>query len=99
MATSPKAPTTINPVAELFHLLPPSEAYAAFRAAHHAPAPSVEEVELPAALGRTLARDVTSPIDLPAFPRSTVDGYAVRAADTFGSSDAQPAYLELAGES
>lgn len=99
MAAKYEAPTSINPVAELFHLLPPSEAYAAFRAALPVPAPLVEEVELSSALGRTLARDTTSPIDLPAFPRSTVDGYAVRAADTFGSSDAQPSYLELAGES
>ncbi|HZY43226.1 MAG TPA: gephyrin-like molybdotransferase Glp, partial [Anaerolineae bacterium] len=36
---------------------------------------------------------------LPSFPRSTMDGYAVRAADTFGASEALPAYLKVIGES
>src|SRR4051794_10673913 len=57
-----------------------------------------ESVDLGAAGGRVLAREVRSPIDLPEFPRAVVDGYAVRAADTFGASSAQPAYLQLAGE-
>jgi molybdopterin molybdotransferase len=39
-----------------------------------------------------------SPEDLPAFRRSTVDGYAVRAADTFGASESLPAYLTVVGE-
>jgi molybdopterin molybdotransferase len=50
------------------------------------------------ALGRLTSRAVFSPIPLPPFPRSTVDGYAVRAADTFGASDGLPAYLRLIGE-
>lgn len=53
---------------------------------------------LPAAWGRVLAADVQSADDVPSFDRSTVDGYAVRAADTFGSSEAQPAYLLLNGD-
>ena len=40
---------------------------------------------------------VTAPHPLPGFPRSTVDGYAVRAADTYGVSDGLPGYLEVAG--
>jgi molybdopterin molybdotransferase len=40
---------------------------------------------------------VIAPGPLPGFPRSTVDGYAVRAADTYGVSDGLPGYLELAG--
>jgi molybdopterin molybdotransferase len=40
---------------------------------------------------------VTAPGPLPGFPRSTVDGYAVRAADTYGVSDGLPGYLDLAG--
>ena len=47
---------------------------------------------------RLLARDVMSSIDLPGFARSTMDGYAVRAVDTFGTSDALPALLTIAGE-
>ncbi|NMC27336.1 MAG: molybdopterin molybdotransferase MoeA [Syntrophomonadaceae bacterium] len=47
---------------------------------------------------RVLASDITSPEDMPAFDRSTVDGYAVRAADTFGSSESLPGMLSLTGE-
>ena len=50
------------------------------------------------ALGRVTACSVHSAIPLPTFPRSTVDGYAVRASDTFGVSDSLPAYLRLIGE-
>ncbi|MBI3910566.1 MAG: molybdopterin molybdotransferase MoeA [Armatimonadetes bacterium] len=57
-----------------------------------------ESVSLFAAAGRVLARDVVAPIDLPEFPRTVVDGYAVRAADTFGASASLPAYLNLVGE-
>jgi molybdopterin molybdotransferase len=50
------------------------------------------------ALGRVTAESICSPIPLPPFPRSTVDGYAVRAADTFGASESLPAYLNVIGE-
>jgi molybdopterin molybdotransferase len=50
------------------------------------------------ALGRVTASPVTAPHPLPEFPRSTVDGYAVRAADTYGASEGLPAYFTLAGE-
>lgn len=50
------------------------------------------------ALGRVTAESICSPIPLPPFPRSTVDGYAVRAADTFGASESLPAYLRVIGE-
>ncbi|PPF87130.1 molybdopterin molybdenumtransferase MoeA [Clavibacter michiganensis] len=45
---------------------------------------------------RVLARDVTSPLDLPPFRNSQMDGYAVRAADLAGASDAHPAALRIA---
>lgn len=57
-----------------------------------------ETVRIEAALGRVLAEEVRSPVDLPAFDRGIVDGYAVRAADTFGASAGLPAYLTLIGE-
>ena len=60
--------------------------------------PAVEEVASAEALGRVLARDIVAPEDLPGFERSSMDGYAVRASDTFGASEGLPAYLELAGE-
>ena len=49
-------------------------------------------------LGRVLAEDVKSPVDLPGFDRAIMDGFAVRAQDTFGASPSAPAYLRLAGE-
>ncbi len=49
-------------------------------------------------LGRVTAETIYSPIPMPPFPRSTVDGYAVRAADTFGASEGLPAYMRVIGE-
>jgi molybdopterin molybdotransferase len=57
----------------------------------------VEAVPLDEALGRTPAGGVLAPHDLPGFARSTVDGFAVRAADTFGASEGLPSYLEVLG--
>jgi len=58
----------------------------------------VEEVSLEKALRRVLAEDLLSPEDLPHFSRATMDGYAVRARDTFGSSPTMPGILEVVGE-
>src|SRR4030043_844724 len=49
-------------------------------------------------LGRVTAESICSPLHLPSFTRSTVDGYAVRATDTFGASESLPAYLKVIGE-
>ena len=57
-----------------------------------------EEVELAAAPGRVLAQDLPAPETVPAFPRASMDGYAVRAGDTFGASPGLPQYLEITGE-
>ena len=57
-----------------------------------------ETVPYSEALGRVLAEDITAEEYVPDFDRSTVDGYACRAADTFGCSDAIPAILTVAGE-
>lgn len=63
-----------------------------------APVAAVETVSLAAAMGRVLAEDITATEYVPDFNRSTVDGYAVRARDTFGCTDAIPAILPLQGE-
>lgn len=63
-----------------------------------APLGRVEPLGLLDALDRVTAEDLRSPVDLPAFARSTMDGFAVRAADTYGASEGLPAYLELCGE-
>ena len=83
---------------EFLTLLPPLVALEKILAQLPPAAPAVEQVPSPAALGRILVEDILSPESLPAFPRSTVDGYAVHAADTYGASDSLPAYLSLAGE-
>ena len=62
------------------------------------PLMQTETVSLSAAMGRTLAEDIAATEYVPDFDRSTVDGYAVRARDTFGCTDAIPAILPLQGE-
>lgn len=57
-----------------------------------------ETVSLEEALGRVLAEDISAREYVPDFNRSTVDGYALRARDTFGCSDAIPAILPVKGE-
>lgn len=59
--------------------------------------PASESCDLESSLGRFLAADIVSPEQVPPFPRSTMDGYAVRAQDTFGASEGNPAYLDLTG--
>ena len=82
---------------ELFNVLTPRDAFA--RLAPYLRGPrSVERVRTEDGLGRVLAEDLHSPGSLPTFRRSTMDGYAVRAADTFGSSEALPAYLSVIDE-
>jgi molybdopterin molybdotransferase len=56
-------------------------------------------VEILACVGRVLAEDVRSQVDVPGFARSAMDGYAVRGEDTFGASDYDPLSLGLVGES
>jgi putative molybdopterin biosynthesis protein len=50
------------------------------------------------ALGCALATDVMSPIDVPPFDRSNVDGFAVRSADLASAGEATPARLVLNDE-
>src|SRR5438105_15721064 len=82
---------------ELFNVRTPPQALDVLL--QHVPARADgEEVPTRDALDRVLAEDISSPADLPTFRRSTMDGFAVRAADTFGASEGLPAYLEIRGE-
>lgn len=54
-----------------------------------------EKVSLPDALDRVLAEDIVSPIDLPPFDNSAMDGYAMRHEDSAGASQANPATLAV----
>ncbi|GAX89960.1 gephyrin-like molybdotransferase Glp [Effusibacillus lacus] len=56
-----------------------------------------EEVALYEAFGRVLAEDVRAAEDVPGFDRSTVDGYAVRAQETYGANESMPSFLDLTG--
>jgi len=56
-----------------------------------------EMVSLADSMGRILAEDIHADIDLPDFTRSIMDGFAVRAASTFGASEGNPAYLAVKG--
>ena len=56
-----------------------------------------EAVPLTDSMGRILAEDIHSDIDLPDFPRSIMDGFAVRGGSTFGASEGSPAYLVVKG--
>jgi putative molybdopterin biosynthesis protein len=58
---------------------------------------SVDEVLACEAIGRILAQDVVSQIDVPGFDRAAMDGYAVIAEDTFGADEDNPKRVHLAG--
>jgi molybdopterin molybdotransferase len=62
------------------------------------PATAVEQVGLEEALDRVLAAAVQAAEDLPPHPRSTMDGYAVRARETYGANETLPVYLKIDGE-
>ena len=85
------------PSPEFFHVLPVADALNLLDA-HWQPQPQQETVSTADALDRILASDIRSPEEIPAFRKSTVDGYAVRAADTFGASQSLPAFLQVGGE-
>jgi molybdopterin molybdotransferase len=80
---------------EFFTVKTVSEALTGFRPARRTP---TETIALDDALGRVPAEPLSAPHALPGFARATVDGFAVRAADTYGASEGLPSYLDLAGE-
>lgn len=61
------------------------------------PYEKTEIVSVPSALGRILSKSIHATMDVPHFSRSVVDGYAVRAKDTFGASESLPGFLTLVG--
>lgn len=85
------APHVIKP---FFHVVTPDEARRAF--ARITPG-GTERVAVVEAAGRVISERLVVPGDLPTFDRAHMDGYAVRARDTFGASSSLPTYLKLAG--
>src|SRR5688572_1505438 len=83
---------------QFLQVLDRDEAERRFRAAIDLTPSGVERIPLDAALGRVLATDVRSPVDVPSFDRSNVDGFAVVAEDTFGASEEAPRSVRLGDE-
>ena len=79
---------------EFFAVRTVAETLAGFRPARRT---GIETVALAGAHGRVPAEPVRAPHDLPGFARATVDGFAVRAADTYGASEGLPSYLDVTG--
>jgi putative molybdopterin biosynthesis protein len=80
---------------EFRDLAPPEDAHAAIASLDLSP--GTESVSLSDANGRVLAERVDAELDVPGFDRASMDGYAVRARDTFGADEADPAVLEQIG--
>ena len=79
---------------QFLHVLDRDQAERRFQAALAPLEPlGVDVVPIGGALGRVLAEDVASPVSVPGFDRSNVDGWAVRAADTFGATEHTPRRL------
>ncbi len=87
-------PSDLRQLKPFFRVVSTAEARATIAAL---PALGAETVAVRDAAGRVLAVDLVAPIDLPHFTRANMDGYAVRAADTFGASASVPMYLRVAG--
>lgn len=83
---------------EFLTLLPPNDAREKLLSHLSSGILDSESVSVDLSLGRVTSQDIFSPHPLPEFPRSTVDGYAVKSKDTFGATDSLPAYLNLIGE-
>jgi len=83
---------------QFLHVLDRDEAERRFRAAVDLAPRGIETISLDTALGRVLAADVVSPVDVPSFDRSNVDGFALVAEDTFGASEEVPRRVHLASE-
>ena len=84
---------------EFFNVMPPQQALQTLLARLDVSLPRASEcISLTVSLGRATSTDIISPETLPAFPRSTVDGFSVNAIDTFGATPGLPSYLEVIGE-
>ena len=83
---------------EFLHLTPPREALDILLSNLEIRKPDTENLDTRLSLGRVTGEEIIAGHPLPEFPRSTVDGYAIRARDTHGSSESIPGYLTLVGE-
>ena len=84
-------------MSEMFRVLPPAEALNVLLEQLTMEV-RMETIATEAALDRVLAENLVARSSLPSFPRSTMDGYAVRAEDTYGATELLPAYLTVIDE-
>jgi len=91
-------PKHISDQHQFLQVLDRDEAERRFRAAIQQNPLGAEIIPLDEALGRVLSADVVSPVDVPSFDRSNVDGFAVVAEDTFGASEENPRLVLLGDE-
>ena len=82
---------------EFFNVRSPSQAFEELRP-HVSPIIERETIPAASSLGRVIAEAIRSPEDLPSFPKSSMDGFSVRARDTFGASESLPAMLEVVAD-
>ncbi len=82
---------------EFFNVRSPSQAFDDLRP-HVSPITERETIPVTSALGRVIADQIRAPEDLPSFPKSSMDGFSVRARDTFGASESLPAMLEVVAD-
>lgn len=82
---------------EFLKLVSPTDALAVLNS-HLQTLVDIENLAATDVLDRVAGADIRSPENLPSFSRSTMDGYAVRAMDTYGASEGLPAYLKVIGE-
>ena len=80
---------------QFLEVLDRDEAEARWRATIDATPLGAETIPIERSLSRVLAENVQSEVDVPGFDRSNMDGFAVRAADTFGASEEEPVRLRL----
>lgn len=82
---------------DFFNVISLQEAIARLQQAFPQQQMKTEQIALLQAQNRFLAEDLIAAENVPAFDRSTVDGYAVRAVDTFGAGEALPSLLQMIG--
>ncbi len=83
---------------QFLNVVTAEEAHRIFREAVRPQPLGEETAPLGEALGRVLAQNIVAEIDVPFFDRSNVDGFAVRAEDTFGAEETEPVFLKLTDE-
>ena len=88
-------PTISSKQSQFLDVIDPEEAKRRLHAAIDLSPRGCEEVTIDEAFGRVLSADVRSEIDVPSFDRSNLDGFAVRAVDTYGAEEEIPVRLTL----